>query len=150
MTHGTAHNITVFRFCDPHRRRRAAEVFTFICGLTTKGFDITNTTATTSVGDCADEDAPAWNEEDVVSQSASVKGNGVFTREKQKELLDWVLNGTARNIRLYPGKSAAGDVDYFEGPAICKSLGLSVNRGERVQQAIELAFAAKPTAVLAT
>lgn len=124
------------------------EVFTVMCGLTSKGFDITNNTSSTMVPDCEDEDLPSYEEQDVKSQMASVKGSGIFTVEGQKDLLDWVFNGTKKNVRLYPGKAETGDVEYYMGPAICKSLGLSVAKGDKVTQSIDLVFSSKPTAVI--
>lgn len=126
------------------------EVFTFICGLTSKGLSINNNTSTTPVPSCADEDLPAFEEVDVVSQAVTISGSGIFTRENQKTLLDWAMDGTRKNIRVYPGKAAAGDVEYFAGPAILTSLELSGERGNKVQASLSISFALKPTEVLKT
>lgn len=124
------------------------EAFTIICGLTSKGFDINNNTASTPVPDCADEDAPVYEEMSVSSQTVSIKGSGVFPRELQKDLLTWAMGGTKRNVRVHPGQSIATDVDYYSGPAILKTFGNAVARGEKVQMSLEIVFASKPVATL--
>lgn len=121
------------------------EAFTAICGLSSKGFDINNDVASVAIPDCADEDAVAFNEVQVTSQSMSIKGSGLFTRENEKLLLQWASGGTKKNVRVYPGQSITGDVEYYQGPAILKSLGTSVSRGERAQASLEIVFTAKPT-----
>jgi len=126
------------------------EVFAFICGLTSKGLSFTNNTATTPVPDCSDEDLPAFEEVAITSQSISVSGSGIFTVEDQKEMLDWAYDGTVKNIRVYPGKSAVGDVNYFQGPAILSSLEITGERGNKVQASITINFTAKPTETLKT
>ena len=124
------------------------EVFTTLCGLTSKSLDINNNTANTIVPDCLDDDAPAYEEMNITSQSVGVKGTGVFTREKQKFMTLWALNGETHNIRVYLGKSAASDIEYIAGPAILKTLGVSANRGEKLTQALDFMFSEKPVAVL--
>lgn len=119
--------------------------YSFLCGFTSKSLDINNTTASTVVPDCASEDAPAYSEEEVVSQSVTFKGTGVFPREKAKEILEWALNGTSRSARVYTGKAIVGDIEYLQGLAILKTGGLQVARGERLQQALDFVFSTKPT-----
>lgn len=125
------------------------EVFTFICGLTSKGLSISNNTSTTPVPDCADEDLPAFEEVAITSQSVSVSGSGIFTVEDQKQLLEWAMDGTVKNIRVYPGKAAAtGDIQYYQGPAILSSLEITGERGLKVQASMTINFTAKPTETL--
>lgn len=126
------------------------EAFTFICGLTSKGLSLTNETSTTLVPDCADEDAPAYNEKSVNSQSAMISGSGVFPRERQEELLEWWRTGEARNVRVYPGKSNTGDVHYIAGPAILESLELTGERGQKLSCSLSIGFSALPTFVAKT
>lgn len=126
----------------------APEVFKAICGLTTKGLDITNNTSSTVVPDCANEDAPAYEETSTTSQVVSFSGSGVFAQEDALEMLQWALSGLSRNCRVYPSNAAAGDIDYFSGPVVLKTLGLAVNRGEKVTQNLDFTFALKPTVVL--
>jgi len=126
------------------------EVFAFICGLTSKGLSISNNTSTTPVPDCADEDLPAFEEVAIASQSVSVSGSGIFTVEDQKEMLEWAMDGTVKNIRVYPGKSAVGDVNYYAGPAILSSLEITGERGTKVQASMTINFTTKPTQTLKT
>lgn len=120
------------------------EIFSFICGLRSKGLSINNNLATTSVPDCADENAPAYEEAMVDTQSVTVSGSGVFAREFQKMLLDWALDGTTKNIRVYPGRSSAGDVEFLAGPAVL-SMEISGERGQRVEASMTFTFTQKPT-----
>jgi len=124
------------------------EVFTFICGLTSRGLSISNNTSTTPVPDCADEDLPAFEEVAIVSQGVTVSGSGIFTREDQKDMLDWAMDGALKNIRVYPGKSTTGDVNYYSGPAYLTALEITGERGGKVQASITIAFTSKPTETL--
>jgi hypothetical protein len=47
------------------------EVFGEPCGLTTKSFELSASTNTTLIPDCADPEAPAWEAKDVNALSAT-------------------------------------------------------------------------------
>lgn len=57
------------------------EVFASPCGLTANSIAFSKATNSTVVPDCADPDAPGWEERDAVSQSATIAGNGVLATE---------------------------------------------------------------------
>lgn len=124
------------------------ELFTLLCGLTSKGFDINNNVSSTAVPDCADEDAPAFEEMFTKSQSISLKGSGIFTQEGQKTILAIALAGKAINVRVYPGGGPSASVDYYAGPAILKTIGLAAAQGDKMTQTLDWVFAKQPTVVL--
>ena len=57
------------------------DVFNEPCGLTAKNLDLTASTNTTNIPDCANPDLPSWEAKDVASLAAEVTGNGVMAVE---------------------------------------------------------------------
>ena len=125
------------------------EVFAPICGLTTKGLTVTNNTQSTPVPDCIDEDLPAFEEKSTDTQSASIAGTGVWTKERHNEMLDWALKGDERNIRYQFVNVTSGDVEFLDGPAILTSMGDTVERGKKVMAELAIEFSQAPTPVVA-
>src|SRR5690606_26518363 len=105
------------------------EVFTPICGMTSKGIQRSATTQSTSVPDCADEDAPAWEEKAVDTLSITVSGMGVWAADNHETMLDWFYSGASRNIKVRHVKAKVGDTEYEEGPALLTALNNTVDRG---------------------
>jgi predicted secreted protein len=70
------------------------EVFGSPCGLTANAIRFSKATNSTVVPDCTNPDLPAWEDRDVVSQSASIDGSGVLATES---LATWwnAYNSTA-------------------------------------------------------
>jgi hypothetical protein len=82
------------------------EVFTPICGLTSKGFNYSTDTSSTNVPDCTDEDLPSFAEKDIISFSAQLSGSGVATRQslgllaaRPSEILFRLDSGAIGNTR---------------------------------------------------
>lgn len=123
------------------------EVFTFICGLTSKGIQRSATTQSTSVPDCADEDAPAWEEKSVDTLSITVSGTGVWAAENHEDMLDWFYSGLPKNIQVRHGNAAVGDTEFEQGPALLTALNNSADRGQKKQAEITIEFDGKPTRV---
>lgn len=125
------------------------EVFTKICGLRSKSFGVTNATQTTQIPDCDDEDAPAYEEAQIVSQTMPLSGSGLFAREMQALLLTWAEDGAVKNIRVYPGQATVtGDVSYYAGPALLQELTITGERGDKIQANMTFAFVSRPTRTL--
>lgn len=120
------------------------EVFTAICGLTSKGLDISADVQTSEVPDCSDEDAVSWQEQDVKSVGASISGSGVYAMEAHKMLMDWALSGAQKNVKVMWGNAEVGDPSYVQGPCVLSKLGQSVQKGQRLSADITLNFALKP------
>jgi predicted secreted protein len=123
------------------------EVFTPICGLTSKGINYETETNTVEVPDCTNEDQPAYKEEGAKSYSVSLTGSGMWAAQSHGILIDWWKTGNAKNIKVQYVQSETGDVEFVNGPAILKSLGSTVEKGGRLSADISIAFTAMPTFV---
>lgn len=121
------------------------EVFTAICGLTSKGFNYTTDTSSTNVPDCTDEDLPSFAEKDITSFSAQLSGSGVATRQSLGDLQAWIVSGARKNVKVSFATAPVGDPELYVGPAVLSSLNVTANKGERVNVDITIDFAAKPT-----
>lgn len=121
------------------------EAFTFLCGLTSKGLDMSSDVVTQEVPDCSNEDLPSWQEKDVKSISASLSGSGMWTAEAHETMLQWWLTGAKKNVKVSWTKAASGDVLSMVAPAVLTKLGQSVDKGGRLSADISIEFSAKPT-----
>lgn len=126
------------------------EVFTPICGLTTKGFNYTTDTSSTNVPDCTDEDLPSFAEKDIISFSAQLSGSGVATRQSLGKMQAWIESGTRKNVKVNFADAPNGDPEIYTGPAILSALNITANKGERVNVDITIDFAVKPSVTLAS
>lgn len=119
------------------------EEFTPICGLTSKGINFSAETVTSEVPDCDDEDLPSWMEKDVKAVGASISGSGMWAKQSHETMMQWILNGTKKNVKVrYP--ATAGDVGSLTGPAVCTALGHAAEKGGRITCEISIEFSAKP------
>ena len=125
------------------------EVFSVVCGLTSKGIQRAATTQSTVVPDCANEDAPAFEEKAVDSLAISVSGSGVWAAENHKVFIDWFYSGLPKNIQVRNVKAETGDTEFEEGPALLTQLNNSVDRGQKVTAEITIEFDGQPTLVAA-
>lgn len=125
------------------------EVFSPICGLTTKGFNYTTDTSSTNVPDCTDEDLPSFSEKDIIAFSAQLSGSGVATRQSLGQLQDWMESGERMNVKVSFADAPVGDPEVYTGPAVLSALNITANKGERVNVDITIDFAAKPTVTVA-
>lgn len=121
------------------------EVFSAICGLTSKGLNGSADVVTTEVPDCSDEDLPSWQEKDVKSISLSMSGSGVWSKENHAILLDWFLSGAKKNVQVQYVDAAASSPEFLEGPCVLTQLNNAAEKGGRMTAEITLDFAQKPT-----
>lgn len=121
------------------------EVFALICGLTTKGVDFSTSTQTSEVPDCTDEDLPSWQEIAITSVGATITGSGMWSVQSHGDMVNWILDGDVKNVQVRWDNAATGDPLYLEGAAVMTALGNSVQKGQKVNQNISLAFTQKPT-----
>jgi Phage major tail protein 2. len=126
------------------------EVFTAICGLTSKGFNYTTDTSSTNVPDCTDEDLPSFSEKDIIAFSAQLSGSGVASRQSLGLLQEWMESGEKKNIQVSFADAPVGDPELYAGPAVLSGLNITANKGERVNVDITIDFASKPTVTAAT
>lgn len=123
------------------------EVFTAICGLTSKGINFNTETNTVEVPDCADEDMPAYKEQGPKSYEVTLTGSGMWAKESHGILIDWWKSGASKNIKVQYAQAAVGDAEFVNGPAIITSLGATVEKGGRLSAEISIAFTQMPTFV---
>lgn len=121
------------------------EVFSAVCGLTSKGIDWSADTVTSEVPDCANEDLPSWQEKDVKSVSASISGSGMWSTVNHPILVNWMLAATKKNIQIEYTDAPSGAPKTFAGPAVLTKLNNQVDKGGRLQADITIEFTAKPT-----
>ena len=76
------------------------EVFAMPCGLTSNSITFSKDTNSTVVPDCANPDAAAWIERDVVSLSAAIAGSGVMATESLGAWWAAYSAGSAINARV--------------------------------------------------
>ncbi len=112
------------------------EEFSAPCGLTSRGFNRTAETNSTNVPDCADEDLPTWQQNDVVALNWSLSGEGVMADEAKDVWEAWFNSGAARNVRISLGPDETADV--WEGRAILSTFNISGERGSRVTVSVEM------------
>jgi len=123
------------------------ETFAITCGLTTKGVQRTAQTNSTPVPDCADEDAPAYEEKAVNTLSVTISGSGVWAAENHGVFMDWFYSGLEKNVKVRHLNAAPGTPEYEEGPALLTQLNNAVNRGEKISADITIEMSAMPTLV---
>lgn len=126
------------------------EVFSAICGLTSKGFNYTTDTSSTNVPDCTDEDLPSFSEKDIIAFSAQLSGSGVASRQSLGLLQDWMESGEKKNVQVSFADAPVGDPELYAGPAVLSALNITANKGERVNVEITIDFASKPSVTAAT
>lgn len=107
------------------------EVFTQLCGINTRGLNITYSTAfETEDWDCQDPEAQAQTIREVGAQDWSITGSGLFNRSQAAALRE--LLGTTPRWRFASGEPAGDAIDdgYWEGPGFISSWEESGNNGE--------------------
>lgn len=112
-------------------------VFTAPCGFTSKSFSRSKTLNEVQVPDCDDPDAPAWNERDVQSMSASISGDGVLAKSAipaWEEALATTDSVECEVELLY----ANGDSDIYTGLFHVESFDITGSLGERVQVSVSM------------
>jgi predicted secreted protein len=105
------------------------EVFGEPCGLTTKSFELSASTNTTLIPDCADPEAPAWEAKDVNALSATASGNGVMAVESFATWNEWFTSAAAKHCQI---KLDSDDLGYYSGTFILSSLKFGGTRGQKV------------------
>lgn len=107
------------------------EVFTQLCGINTRGLNITYSSAfETEDWDCADPDAKAQTIREVGAQDWSITGSGLFNRTQMAALRD--LHGVTQNWRFASGEPASENIDegYWGGLGFISSWEETGNNGE--------------------
>lgn len=115
------------------------EVFTAICGLTTRNFTHQVNTADRFVKDCTDpEDVPIRRLQ-ATGEQWQIAGSGLLARGSLEDVQAAVK--VVKNYRFIIGEPATDEVygGHYEGPFMLTSLAIGAVEGEFVS--VELAFA---------
>lgn len=107
-----------------------------MCGITSKGLDLTAQTSTATVPDCTNPETPAWDITGISSFGGQVTLSGVAATEDEAFWNQWLDSGASRNMRYR--KSGVG---YRAGAALLTKLGETVQlkqEGNLVQRSITI------------
>ena len=94
------------------------EVFTAVCGLTTRSFTHQVNTSDQFVRDCADPEDVPHRRLTVTGEQWDLAGEGLYNRAQAAAIRAAV--GTTRNYRFVVGEPAGETVEdgFYEGPAM--------------------------------
>lgn len=121
------------------------EVFTALCGITTKGLQQTRATNDSTDWDCADPDAPPVTIRATGATDWSITGSGLLARNRLADLQEAFDNPNPVKWR-FMFDEATGDtvVDgYYEGPALLTDLNVTGENGNYLQISLTITGADK-------
>lgn len=126
------------------------EVFSPMCGITTKGFQQTRATSDTVDWDCADPDATPITVRDVGATDWTISGSGLLHRPLLADVQAAFDSSEATNYRFMFDEPTGGEVidGYYQGPGIITDLNITGANGEYVQVSLTIS-AAGPKAFVA-
>jgi predicted secreted protein len=113
------------------------EVFAAPCGITERGFTLSNELQETQVPDCTDEDAPSWTSRDKVSRSASINSSGVMAVESIDEWRAAYMASGSVSFRVFNEGNLAAGGGHWSGKFHISSLEFSSAKGGRVELSIQ-------------
>ena len=117
------------------------EVFTPICGLTTRSFTHQINTNDTFVPDCADPESVPVRRLSVTGQQWDLAGEGLMNLSQQDDVRE--ASGVTKNYRFRVGRPAGSTTGtgYYEGPAMITNRQEGGNSGGGEFASISLAIA---------
>jgi len=114
----------------------APEVFTVVCGITTKGLSRTNQTNDITIWDCTDPDAAPVIERDILAGDWSMSGSGQAVVAELDRLEDALSVSSNWRIVFYgTGTTVARS---YTGNAIMTELTLNAVNGGRAEVSLSL------------
>lgn len=125
------------------------EVFSPMCGITTKGFQQTRATSDTVDWDCADPDATPITVRDVGATDWNISGNGLLHRPLLAAVQAAFDSSDPTNFRFMFDEKVGDEVvdGYYEGPGIITDFNITGTNGEYVQISITISAAGPKTFV---
>jgi hypothetical protein len=111
------------------------EVFAEPCGLTTKSFDLSASTNSNLIPDCANPEGPAWESTDIngaLGLGLGIRRDGVESFDAWN---DWFLSAEGKNMQIKLDHASLG---YYSGFFKLTSFKLSGSRGNKVL--VDLSF----------
>jgi hypothetical protein len=118
------------------------EVFTPICGLTTRTFTKQINTNDTFVPDCADPENVPVRRVNPTGKQWDLAGDGLYNLA-QADMIDAASDGVTKNYRFRINRPAGSIVGtgYWEGPAMITNVQLGGNTGGGEFGSLSLALA---------
>lgn len=115
------------------------EVFTQLCGINTRGLNITYANAFEAEDwDCEDPEAVAQTIREVGAQDWSISGSGLYNRSQMAALRG--LMGASQNWRFALDEPAGDAIDdgYWGGPGFISSFEVTGNSGAWTQVSLTI------------
>ena len=115
------------------------EVFAQLCGISTRGLNVTYATAFEAEDyDCADPEAAAQTLREVGAQDWNISGSGLYNRTQMAALR--ALLGNSQNWRFAMDEPAAEALDdgWWAGPGYISSFEIQGNDGEYSQVSLTI------------
>lgn len=115
------------------------EVFTQLCGINTRGLNITYANAFEAEDyDCADPEAVAQTVREVGAQDWSITGSGLYNRSQMAALR--ALLGDTQSWRFALDEPSGDSIDdgYWQGPGHISSFEVGANNGEWTQVSLTI------------
>jgi len=111
------------------------EVFTAICGITTKSLQQTTATNDTTDWDCTDPDAAPIIVRDVGAKDWSISGSGLLARNKLADLQAAFDSGNPTNFRFVFDEAAGNEIvdGSYAGPGIVTDFSITGENGAYLQ-----------------
>ncbi|KQX18421.1 MULTISPECIES: phage tail tube protein [unclassified Sphingomonas] len=119
------------------------EVFSALCGITTKGFQQTRATNDTTDWDCADPDASPITIRDMGAKDWSMTGSGLLARSLLADVQAAFDAGNPTNFRFVFDEPASDEIvdGYYQGPGIITDFNVTGENGQFVQISITISGA---------
>ena len=116
------------------------EVFSPMCGITTKGFQQTRATSDTVDWDCADRDATPITVRDVGATDWTISGSGLLHRPLLADVQAAFDSADPTNFRFMFDEPTDGEVidGYYQGPGIITDLNITGTNGEYVNVSLTI------------
>ena len=119
------------------------EVFSPMCGLTTKGFQQTRATSDTVDWDCEDPDATPITVRDAGATDWTISGNGLLHRPLLAQVQADFDDANPTNYRFaFDEPSTSQVIDgYYQGPGFITDLNVTGTNGEYVNISLTISAA---------
>jgi hypothetical protein len=118
------------------------------CGFTSKGVTISKNLQEVNIPDCDDPDAPTWVGRDVLSQSATITGDGVAAAESVPDWDDAAMATESVPMRVTIDFGAGAGKKVITGNFHVDSEAYAAAQGGRVTLAITAVSDVQVTAIL--
>jgi len=111
------------------------EVFTAICGITSKGLQQTRATNDTVDWDCANPDGTPITIRDTGATDWSITGSGMLARSRLADLQAVFVDPNPRNWRFVFDEAAASVIvdGYYQGPGLLTDFSITGENGQYLQ-----------------